>query len=189
MTRLILVRHGETDWNVRGIYQGQADPPLNARGETQAREAAERLQAMEVRPAAIYASPLRRAWQTAEIIAAALPPAPLRAEPRLMEIHLGAWQERHVDEIARRWPEIFRQWEENPWRTRPPGGETLAEVQQRVDAAIDDILARHPRDTVIVVAHRLPIAFVKVRFQGLDPAEVRHIPVPNAEPEAIEVAR
>ncbi len=186
MTRLLLIRHGETDWNVEGRYQGQADPPLNARGLAQARALAVRWQREGIRPAAIYASPLQRAWQTAEILAQATG-APLHAEPRLKEIGLGAWEGVLTPEIMRRWPETFRHWEERPWATRPPGGETIAEVQQRVYAAIDEIVARHPDETIAIVAHRLPLALLKIRYQGYDPAEVRRIPIPNAEAEEIQV--
>ena len=187
MTRLLLIRHGETDWNVEGRYQGQADPPLNERGLAQARALAERLKREGIRPAAIYSSPLRRAWQTAQIIAEAVG-APLFAEPRLKEICLGEWEGVLTPEIMRRWPETFRDWEERPWETRPPGGETIAEVQKRVYAAVDDILARHPNDTVAIVAHRLPLALLKIRYQGYDPAEVRRIPIPNAEAEEIVIS-
>ncbi len=187
MTRLLLIRHGETDWNVEGRYQGQADPPLNARGLAQARALAERWKREGIRPAAIYASPLRRAWQTAQILAEAVD-APLIPEPRLKEICLGEWEGVLTPEIMRRWPETFRDWEERPWETRPPSGETIAEVQKRVYAAVDDIIAQHPNDTVALVAHRLPLALLKIRYQGYDPADVRRIPIPNAEAEEIVVS-
>lgn len=185
-TRLALIRHGQTAWNREGRYQGQADPPLNARGVAQAVALAERLAATpDFAPVGVYASPLRRAWQTAEILARRLG-IPLWPEPRLMEIHLGSWQGVLASEIARRWPEAFARWERDPWTVRPPGGETLAEVQQRVNAALDDILQRHTGATVVLVAHRLPLAFAKIRFQGLDPRTVRRIPIPNADLEVIE---
>lgn len=183
-TRLLLIRHGETAWNVEGRYQGQADPPLNRRGQAQVEALAARLAEAGVRPVGIYASPLRRAWQTAEAVARRLD-VPLWGEPRLMEIHLGSWQGILAVEIARRWPETFARWEGEPWAVRPPGGETLAEVQQRVEAALNEILRRHPGETVALVAHRLPLAFTKVRFQGLHPAGVRRIPIPNADYEVL----
>ncbi len=186
MTILLLIRHGETDWNVEGRYQGQADPPLNARGLSQAYALAAKLQKKGPKPAVVYASPLRRAWQTAVIVAQAVD-VPLKAEPRLKEIHLGAWEGVLATEIAHRWPELFHAWEVAPWKIRPPGGETIAEVQQRVYAAVDDILARHPGQTVAVVAHRLPIALIKIRYQNYDPEEVRRIPVPNAQYEILKV--
>ncbi len=175
-TRLILVRHGETDWNAEGRYQGQADPPLNRRGREQAQALAAALQQKGVD--VIYSSPLKRAWQTAEVVARAVR-APLFPEPRLMEIHQGEWEGKRVGEIAREYPQTFHQWEEDPWATQIPGGETLAEVQQRVYAAADDILARHPGKTVVLVTHRTPIAMLKIRYQGLDPTQVRKIELPN----------
>ncbi len=185
-TVVVLIRHGETDWNVEGRYQGQADPPLNARGEAQAKALAERLAADGVRPAVVYASPLRRAWRTAEVVAHRLR-VPLRPEPRLREIHLGAWQGVLASEIARRWPGLFHRWQTQPWQVRPPGGETLAEVQQRVLAAVDEILTRHAGQTVALVAHRLPLLFIKMRYQDLDPQAVHRVPVPNADYETLAV--
>ncbi len=183
-TRLVLIRHGETDWNVEGRYQGQADPPLNARGIAQAQELARRLQ--DVGLDLLYSSPLRRAQQTAEIIAQALG-IPLYLEPRLKEIAQGEWETLLVTEIRERYPELFQRWETEPWRVQIPGGETLAQVQERVYQAVDDILARHPGKTIGLVAHRLPIALLKVRYQGLDPAQVRKLELPNTYWEVIQV--
>ncbi len=183
-TRLILIRHGETDWNVEGRYQGQADPPLNARGLEQARKLAAELS--EVGIEIIYSSPLRRAWQTAEVIARALG-VPLHPEPRLMEIHQGDWEGRLRAEIAARYPDLFRRWLSEPWEVTPPGGEHLRDVQRRVYAAVDDILARHRGQTVALVTHRIPIALLKVRFQGLDRDAVRTLELPNTYWEEIHV--
>ncbi len=183
-TRLILIRHGETDWNVEGRYQGQADPPLNARGREQARKLAREL--AEVGIDVIYSSPLRRAWETAEIIARALG-VPLHPEPRLMEIHQGHWQGRLRSEIAAKYPELFQRWLTEPWEVSPPGGEHLREVQRRVYAAVDEILQRHPGQTVALVTHRIPIALLKVRYQGLDKNAVRTLSLPNTYWEEIEV--
>ena len=184
MTRLILIRHGETDWNVEGRYQGQADPPLNARGIQQAYALADALE--DVGLDVIYSSPLRRAWQTAEIVARRLG-VPLYPEPRLMEIHQGDWQGHLRSEIAARYPELFHRWHTEPWQVTPPGGESLQEVQARVYAAIDEILARHRGQTVGVVTHRIPIALLKVRYQGLDPDAVRTLDLPNTYWEEIRV--
>lgn len=176
MTRLILIRHGETDWNVEGRYQGQADPPLNDRGKAQARRLAEELEGIGLE--VLYASPLRRALHTAQTIAERLD-LPLHIEPRLMEIHLGRWQGLLWTEIAARYPDLFRRWQTEPWEVTPPGGESLAQVQARVYAAVDDILARHPGRCVGLVTHRLPIALLKIRYQGLDRDAVRTLELPN----------
>jgi len=105
MTHLILIRHGETDWNVEGRYQGQADPPLNARGRVQALRLADGLASSGIET--LYTSPLQRARQTAEIVAQRLN-VPVHIEPRLVEIHQGDWQTRLRSEIEQLYPEQFR---------------------------------------------------------------------------------
>ena len=185
MTRLVLIRHGETDWNVEGRYQGQADPPLNARGLEQARRLAEKLEGQGLN--LLYSSPLKRAAQTAEVVAAGLD-VPMYLEPRLREIHQGDWQTRLRAEIASLYPETFKRWETEPWEVHPPGGEHLSQVQARVDAALDEIIARHPQQTIGIVAHRVPIALIKMRFQDLDPDIIRTLDLPNTYFEPIEVA-
>lgn len=184
MTSLVLIRHGETDWNLEGRYQGQADPPLNARGIAQAEQLAERL--LNVGLELLYTSPLRRATQTAHIIAERLA-LPVYAEPRLMEIHLGEWQTRLTSEVERLYPWLFHLWRTQPWEVTPPGGERLEQVQARVYAAIDEILQRHPRQTIGIVAHRIPIALIKIRFQGLDPHLIRTLSIPNAHFEVLHL--
>jgi broad specificity phosphatase PhoE len=184
MTELILIRHGETDWNVEGRYQGQADPPLNQAGLDQARLLVKELR--DVHLDVLYASPLRRALQTAQILADSLK-VPLHLEPRLMEIHQGDWQGRLRAKISALYPELFRRWETDPWQVTPPGGEHLSYVQARVDRAVGDMLARYRGKRIGVVAHRIPIALIKVRYQGLDPDVVRTLQLPNTYWETITI--
>lgn len=184
MTRLVLIRHGETDWNVEGRYQGQADPPLNGRGLAQAKRLAEELE--QARLEVLYTSSLLRARQTAEIICEHLG-IPLQVEPRMKEIDQGDWQTRLRVEIEDLYPELFQRWETEPWQVTPPKGEHLGEVQRRVNAAVDEILGRHPGQTIGIVAHRIPIALVKVRFQGMDPDIVRTLELPNGYWEEVVV--
>lgn len=184
MTRLFVVRHGETDWNVEGRYQGQADPPLNARGLAQAEEAAARLENAGID--VIYTSPLQRAAQTAEAIARRVG-RPVIADPRLMEIHQGRWQEQLVTDIQTQYPELLAQWRSDPWSTSPPEGETLQAVRQRVIAAVEDILARHPRETVAIVTHRIPIGMIKLHYQGWEENITQAWKLPNVYIEEIVV--
>jgi len=176
MTRLILVRHGETAWNVQGRYQGQADPPLNERGLAQAHRLAGQLKDKGL--AHIYASPLQRALQTARVLTRRLDLS-LREEPRLMEIHQGSWQGRLQSEIASLYPDQFEAWLTDPWRAAPPGGESLPQVQERVHAALDDVLDRHCGQCLALVSHRIPIILIKIRCQDLDPGAVRRLQLPN----------
>jgi broad specificity phosphatase PhoE len=184
VTRLVLIRHGETDWNVEGRYQGQADPPLNAQGIAQAHHLAGELYGVGLD--VLYASPLLRARQTARVLAEALG-LPLHFEPRLMEIHLGDWQDRLPADIAARYPDLFRRWQSGPWAVTPPGGESLAQVQERVYAAADEILARRQGRCVGLVIHHIPIILLKVRYQGLDPDAVRTLQLPNTYWEEIDL--
>lgn len=183
-TRLVLIRHGETDWNLEGRYQGQADPPLNPRGRGQAEQLAEAL--VETNLTLLYTSPLQRAAQTAQIIARRLA-IPIYAEPRLMEIHLGEWQTHLRTDIEKRYPSLFHLWQTQPWTVAPPKGETLHQVQQRVYAAIDDLLKHHPHRTIGIVTHRIPIVMLKIRYQNFDADSIRTLHIPNTYFEIIEV--
>jgi len=184
MTTIVLIRHGETDWNIQGRYQGQADPPLNSQGVLQAQQLALALRNSDLQ--ILYTSPLQRAKQTAQILSDELG-IPEIDEPRLMEIHQGDWQTRLRSEIENLYPEIFKKWETNPWQITPPGGEHLSEVQTRVSAAINDILCRNTHQKIGLVTHRIPIALIKVRYQDLDPDIVRSIDLPNTYWEEISV--
>lgn len=184
MTTLVLIRHGETDWNVEGRYQGQANPPLNKIGFDQAYQLVGQLK--NVGLDIVYASTLLRAAQTARIIAEKLE-LTLYFEPRLMEIHQGEWQTRLRSEIQTLFPDIFERWESQPWQVTPPGGEHLKQVQQRVYTALDDILAAHSQETIGIVSHRIPIALIKMRYQSLDPDIVRSLKLPNTYFEIVNV--
>lgn len=176
-TRLLLIRHGETDWNAEGRYQGQEDPPLNRRGRDQAHLLAEELSGMRLH--VLYSSTLRRAWETAHVVEQRLA-IPLHAEPRLMEIHLGEWEGRPVTEIAARDTERFLRWETDPWSVTPPGGESLFQVRERVYAAVDEIVRRHEGKRIGLVAHQISLALIKIRYQHLDSSLVRRLCLPNA---------
>jgi broad specificity phosphatase PhoE len=176
MTRLILIRHGETEWNVTGRYQGQADPPLNAQGVAQSYELAEQLD--ETGLDVLYTSPLKRAAQTAQIVVDRLC-IPLSIEPRFMEIHQGDWQSRLRAEINQLYPDLFRRWESEPWEVSPPNGESLSQVQYRVITALEEIIDTYPNQCVGIVTHRIPIALIKVHYQGLERDIVRSMQLPN----------
>ena len=183
-TRLILVRHGQTDWNVEGRYQGQADPPLNRRGREQAVTLAEALCGAGLN--VLYSSPLRRASETARVLADRLGLS-LRLEPRLTEIGQGEWEGRRPARIEQLYPELWRRWDTDPWSVAPPGGESLPEVRTRVYAALDEILSRHAGCCIGLMTHRLPITLIKMRYQGLSPDVVHTLDLPNTYWEEIEI--
>jgi broad specificity phosphatase PhoE len=169
---------------VEGRYQGQADPPLNDQGRAQARRVAEALR--DQRLDALYASDLRRAAETAETIGRTTGLV-VRYDPRLREIHQGEWQGLLVTEIERRHPDLFRRWQEAPLTVTLPGGESIAQMRERVLAAVEDIARQHPGQRLAIVAHKLPIAVIKCHYQGIPLERIWELIPPNAEWEVVKV--
>lgn len=164
MTHLCLIRHGQTDWNLEGRYQGQSDVPLNENGLEQARSLAKQLEGNKF--TAIYSSDLKRAHQTAEPISRSLGIS-IRLEPRLREINQGEWEGVLVEEIKARYAKLWSQRTIDPANVRPPGGETVREVATRVYAALDDIDRLFPEGRVLVVSHGLSIATAICRAKNI----------------------
>ena len=181
-TRLLLVRHGETEWNRQGRYQGSVDVPLNATGRRQAKALAAQLSAEPI--AAVYSSTLRRAYDTAVPIAAAHGLTVVR-DPRLNEINQGLWEGLRPAEIVLRWAALHDQWEREPLTVRLPEGDTLEEVKARVLAALDDILFAWSGQTVCIVAHKVSLAIVKSYALGLPLVDALRVMPPNASIEAV----
>ena len=184
MTALILCRHGRTDWNDLGRYQGQTDVPLNDEGCRQARALAELLHTEPI--AAVYASDLSRAADTAAAIAR-LHALPVRRDPRLREIHQGEWEGLTVAEIHLRDRELHARWEAAPLSVTLPGGESIADVRQRALAALGDMVSAHPSELVCVVTHKIVLTILRCELTGepLEPA-LRRLPA-NASFEVVEV--
>ncbi len=196
MLRLLLIRHGETDWNASGRYQGQMDIPLNEAGIEQARILGCRLRnelSGSIDPGgppvsinAIYASDLARAWQTAEIVGAACGLAP-RPEPRLRELSFGEWQGLTYQEIGERDPEALAAWNRDRVNCRPPGGESLGAMAARVRDLLDDV-HRDTRDgTVALVSHGGTIRIILCVLLGHPLADYWQFAVDNTAIAEIEV--
>lgn len=152
-TRLLLLRHGQTQLSVHGRYSGRGDPPLTGLGEAQAAGAAARLATADV--AAVLTSPLWRARRTAEAVATAAG-APLRVRDALVETDFGDWEGLTFTEARARDPELHGRWL-GADDVAPPGGESFAEVARRVAAEREAIVAGYPGRTVVVVSHVTPI--------------------------------
>ncbi len=164
--RLILVRHGETPWNVTMQYQGHANVPLNERGLEQARRAAARLRPYGA--TALYSSDIVRAWQTAEQIGAILGLAPTPM-PELREIDVGQWEGLTPEELYRRFPDHMAEYRRDPARTVRLGGESYAQLQARALVALEQIQERHaPGDVVVAVSHGGTIRALLCHVIGLD---------------------
>ena len=179
---LWLVRHGQTDWNLEGRYQGHADPPLNAAGLAEAERAARAFTGMEVD--AVITSDLQRAVQTAAAISKQVG-VPYRTDTRLREVDLGDWEGCLFPEIQARYPEMVEARKREPIDFRPPGGESLREVAHRVWEVADEIAIRYPGKRVVLVSHGLALAALLVRSLGEDlGAAFGHVP-PNAVPQHV----
>ncbi len=140
---LLLVRHGQSEWNALGRWQGQADPPLSELGRRQAAHAATALGAVD----AIIASDLERAHHTAAVISEALGIGPVLVDPRLRERHAGEWQGLTRGEIEERWPGYLDE------HRRPPGWEPDSDLLIRAVAAIDDVVEQVGDGTVLIITH------------------------------------
>lgn len=135
MIRIILLRHGETTWNIEGRYQGQEDTPLSERGWEQGRKAALALKDVPIDRA--ISSPLSRSYETCRL-AADFHHLPVMKDERLTEISHGLWEGIHADEIEARYPEEFRLWHTRPDRVQMPEGENLEDVRKRAREAFDE---------------------------------------------------
>ena len=152
MGEVLLIRHGETKWNREVIWRGRADVPLGERGREQARLLAE---AWAKRPiAAVYSSPLARAWDTAAPLAAAAGVS-VEIDERLVDMGFGEWEGQPQADVQARWPDFYQTWRSRPGQFRAPGGESLAEVAGRASAALEEITSQHAEQTVALVSHRV----------------------------------
>ena len=185
MNELWLIRHGQTDWNLTGRWQGQASdaPGLNETGHKQALVASKKMEGVEI--SAIYSSDLLRARQTAETIAVPLR-LPVRLEPRLREINLGVWEGMPSEDIEAQYPQELADRARDPFNTPAPNGESPSEVAERVLKAVNEIADRHHDESVLIVAHGISLAVIICHTEGF-PAEnvYQHIP-DNAKPYRID---
>jgi broad specificity phosphatase PhoE len=162
ITRIFLIRHGATEWNRAKRAQGHADIELNDEGRAQAAASARALAREDL--VAVYSSDLGRSLDTARAIARShrLEVIP---DPDLREVDQGEWTGLHVDEIARRWPEL---WGDNRHHTTRPGGEGPREVRVRALAALSRIVKEHPDGSVAVVSHGGTIRWISAEALGYD---------------------
>lgn len=149
-TRVLLIRHGETDWNRAGRLQGHTDVPLNARGQAQAASLREALHGETLD--AVYSSDLLRALHTAQAAADATG-APLRVDPGLRERAFGCFEGQQHADIESRWPEQARRWRQRDPAFGPEGGETLTAFYDRSLATAERLAAAHPGGSIALVAH------------------------------------
>jgi broad specificity phosphatase PhoE len=181
VTTILLVRHGQSEWNREGRWQGHADPPLSDAGRRQARELAEKL--APIRLDAIYASDLQRARATAEVVAEAHG-IPVMVDAALREIDVGEWAGLTTAEIERRYPDGFRRHAhgEDGWEA----GEPHDAMSARIVAAVGRIAAAHPGGQVLCVLHG---GVMRALLAHADGADLRSYRLQNRGPANGTVAR
>jgi broad specificity phosphatase PhoE len=163
---ILLARHGQTDFNAPPTrIQGSLDPPLNETGLAQARELAELVAGEGIR--ALYASDMRRARMTAEIVGERIGLEP-EIEPRVRECDWGSWEGMYVEAIAREQPERWQAWLEAGEAFRFPDGESLAEHMQRTSAALDDVRGGELPALVVCHGGTIRVALAASDPRGLD---------------------
>lgn len=183
MTRIFIVRHGETEGNQKKIYRGRWDLPLNQNGMAQVAKAGEALQVVQL--AAIYASPLLRARQTAEAIASRQN-IQLVEEEALIDIDYGGWTQLPDAEVAGKFPDQYRQWKQSPESVLFPDGEGLYDVRRRAQPLVTILAERHPGRSIALVSHRVPIKVILCAAMGLDDSAFWRIQVDTASISALD---
>ena len=164
MTEIILVRHGETDWNVTEVFRGRIDIELNETGLKQAELLAEYLRDFKI--AAIYSSPLKRALKTAEMMASHHN-LDVEIAPGLIDFDYGEWQGLSHEVVKDRYKELYAQWIRSPHQVKMPVGESLNDIERRAISVVDSVVIRY-EGAVVLVAHRVINKVLICALLGLD---------------------
>jgi broad specificity phosphatase PhoE len=159
------VRHGQTAWNLEEVFRGRMDIPLDETGKKEVHLSGEALKDQTIH--AVYSSPLSRSMETAENIAKfhGLPVTPLEA---IIDISYGDWEGVSLQKVREKFPELYALWLQEPHKVRFPNGETLNEVRLRTLGAIENLVAKHQQETIVLVAHRVPNKVICCALLGLD---------------------
>lgn len=163
--KLILIRHGETDWNLSGRFQGVTGTKLNQSGIVQAHCVSNVLQSTCAH--SIYSSPLTRAMEMSEIISQALSIS-IVSMTNLQELNLGELEGITGNAMKSKYPEIYSAWGSDPSTVSMPGGESLQQLQTRAWNAVETIKAKHTSGTSLVVSHNFAIVCIICKVLGVD---------------------
>ncbi len=163
--KLFLTRHGQTDWNIAGKYQGQSDVPLNQTGILQAEALAKRLSAEKID--AIYSSDLSRAKDTAQAIAN-FHQLHINTDLCWRELNFGDWEGMNYKEMSAHSPELFENWMKDSTNISTPNGESLKQLAHRVKTAFDEIKNKHKDQTVLLVSHSGALQALLATLLGIE---------------------
>jgi broad specificity phosphatase PhoE len=164
MVKLILARHGETVWNVEKIFRGRADVDLDEVGIKQAELLGKYLSNCKLET--IYSSPIKRALDTANIVAR-YQKVGVHVAEGLIDFDFGKWQSLPEQEVQRLYPALLNEWHNNPHKVRMPGGESLEDVRRRAIEVVNDVLSKY-RGRILLVSHRVVIKVLICSLLGLD---------------------
>lgn len=182
--RLIIIRHGESEWNRIGRYQGQYDAPLSELGLQQANALAERLRTEPLD--AIFTSPLQRAARTAQAVARYHTSVPFTAQPALLEIDHGDWQGLMTDEVQERYGDGLREWREHPTRAQMPNGESFSNILKRVLDFRESLEREYADKNVLVSTHDVVVKILVASALGMNMDRINRIWVTNASISVLE---
>jgi len=166
MTTIILVRHGQTEWNRDDRFRGHADVPPDNTGVAQAEATAARIVA-QWKPVAVYAGPLSRTIRTGEAVAQSLD-LRVEVEQGLLDVNCGEWQGLNLDEVRRRWRAEFNAYLHAPAKFRFPGGESLEHARDRAWKSTQRLAGRHSDETIVLVSHTALNRLILLSLLGLD---------------------
>ncbi len=186
MTRLLIVRHGQSEANKNCIFAGHTDTPLSELGLAQAARTAEYI-AENYHVDCVYASDLLRAYHTGKAVADRLG-LDVKTHHKLREIYAGDWEGRPFDELSRNYPEEYGLWRNNIGLARCVGGESLAEVQQRTLPVVRNIVFANEGKTIVIATHATVVRSLQCYAMGVPLSEMKNIPyVSNASVTVIDV--
>jgi len=166
MTKVILVRHGQTEWNRDERFRGHADVPLDKTGRAQANATARRI-SLQWNPAVVYAGPLSRTIHTGEPIASAIP-STVQVANDLIDADCGQWQGLTPDEVNERWPAEFHSYLHQPGDFQFPGGELLETARRRAMKCVNTLIEHHRNQTIVLVSHTALNRLILLSVLGLD---------------------
>ncbi len=164
MTEIILVRHGETDWNAAEVFRGRIDVGLNETGLEQAELLGGYLAGIKID--AVYSSQLKRALRTAEVIADRRK-FEVKIAPGLVDFDFGNWQGLSRREVMNKYQVLYAEWIDYPERVRMTAGESLEDVRERAMAVVEDVMGQHS-GSVVLVSHRVVNKVLICALLGLD---------------------
>jgi len=183
-TTVLLIRHGQTTSNITGFYMGWSDEDLNETGYAQARALSSRLASLPI--ASVYTSPLQRAYTTATILAEPHK-LELQVSDDLIEIQLGDWQGLHMDEVKRRWPDLWHQSRIDPSEVTMPHGESFQQVTERAVRAFEMVAAANQGRLTAIMTHEVVIRVLVAHALGVSNSIYRRFELSNASLSVIRV--